>query len=279
MADQPGVRNLQGALIVSVRSGFAKGLARAIQDLPPIMQALSKSLDLNKLPASLLEDSNLTLARHAQEAIKDGWRSRLPRASVRYRAQGETKGVGRLTGLLGPALASDLMLEGTSSRVISFVNTSELSRVAAHWARVNYGAVGGNLSSDRSQEARAYTVSVNGHDIGTLRDPGKPRTTSPMPRFMWFDAEGARVAAGAPTSTDRFGPVSPTAYMQADGAAAAHFIDLGLESVAREFGPTYLTMFKAFIQEEGNRARLSRSGIDVPVDVRYTGVGFTVTTH
>jgi hypothetical protein len=255
----PIVRRYQGSLIVGTTNAFVQGVKRATTELPTLVEGLGRAFSSRALPEAQLYEVNYGIARAAQAQVVAGWRSRLPRGSISYRPES------RLTGKLGPALASPQMLEGTSARVISFVNADHLDTAAAHWYRINYGSIGPNLA--RGAAAEAYTVNLNNRPFIVLRDDLAPSRTNRIPAHFWIKGP-----------VNMLIPVSKAVY-QSNGTRAAHFLDLGLEAVARSFGPAYQRFFNEWVQTEAGRARLAKKDIQVVSDVRLESIGYTVTVH
>lgn len=258
----PIVRYYQGNLIVGTANAFSKAVAKSYEQLPTLVEGLGKALAAKALPQGQLKQINMEIAQQAQNAVVAGWRSRLPRQSISYRPEA------RLTGRLGPALGSPQMLRGTSAQVISFVNKDYLDKVAAHWYRVNYGAIGPNLAG--GETAETYTLELNNRPFITLRDDLAPSRANFLPaRFFWIKGPvNILIAARRPAIPG-----------EAKGARAAHFLDLGFEEVAVTFGPTYQAFFNEYVQTEIGRQKLAKRNIQVVSDVRLESIGYSVTVH
>lgn len=208
---------------------------------------LFKAIDLNLIPATRLRHANRTLAEGAQAAIVGGWHEALPAKAPIYR-RGPDPNKNRLSQLLGPALASESMLRGTTDRTISFINASYLNTEARHWYRVNYGAYGPKVSPRRPE---AFPVTVQGHTLFHLEDKHRPAPNSWLPRA--FVSEG----------TEYFEPKKGPADVHGGGTRSAVFTDLGFRHIAEHFYPTYGVMFNDYINERGVKTRLRAAGVRV----------------
>jgi hypothetical protein len=232
---------------------------RATEQLPTLVEGLGRAFSTRALPDGQLYEINVAIAKKAQDAVVTGWRSRLPRGSISYRPES------RLTGKLGPALASPQMLQGTSARVISFVNGDYLDQAAAHWYRVNYGSVG--PSYGLAPAAETYTLNLNNRPFIVLRDDLSPSRSNFLPTHYWIKGPvNMLIPLGFGTATS-------------EGTRPARFLELGLEEVAMTFGPTYQRFFNEWVQVEANRARLAKKEIRVVSDVRLESIGYSVTVH
>lgn len=251
----PVVRAMQGKLVIGAATGIVRSTQRGFEQFPRVIDSLGRALETNSIPKAELRKLNRQIALAAQGEIEAKWRSRLPR--------GGGSG-GTLSGKLGSALGDDeAMIAGTTDRVISFVNTEHLNRTAKHWYRTNYGGTGPNLTAPGSQPRQTFQVTVNNQVLLTLTDNQPPARGSWLPaRFFWVGPQF--VAARRPSS------------LRGAGTRAARFTDLGLETAANLIGPTYDTFYRAYIQQEVNRTRLTARGVRVPVDVRVDSYGYTV---
>jgi hypothetical protein len=257
------VRGEARSLIVGVQTALIHGIGEAFEQLPSVIQSMGNALAVGSVPDKYMQAANYEIAAQAQRAIVGGLRNTLPEGSGPYRA-GE-----RLTGTLERALSSPAMLEHTTGKVISFINESVLNSEARHWYRINYG-VAGTSTQGPSRQARSFDVTLNGTTLMTLRDARPPRSGGTyLPRRFRFDGREMVVLSG-PAKPPRPG----------HGARAAHFIDLGLEAVA-ENTEAYERVFRRWVDEEGNRAKLARKNINVAADLRLQPMGaYSVrTTH
>jgi hypothetical protein len=246
---------LPSIVAVNMTNSVAAALHALGDQLPEITQKLARELRLDTIPASRLRSANESIAHMAQQAIVDGWRSRLPVGAPGYR-KGSDPDKDRLSGVLGQVLASPAMLRGTTDRTISFLNVGVLNTEARHWYRVNYGALGPIANPDRPE---SYPITAQGHTLFVLRDESPPASQSWLPKD--WQSEGSRWFA-------------PTAPGKADVAGGGHrsalFSDLGFQSVATNFMPTYNNMFNDYVDDLVAKAKSSGTGVSVHVttDVR-----------
>lgn len=232
----------KGVGIYSSRA-FADAAATALtRNSDEFTRALGRALKKKAIPASRMKAANKALAEQAQTAILSGWRDRLPEKAPGYR-KGTDPDKSRLSGALGDALADSGMTKATTDRVISFLNTGLLWEQARHWHRVNYGAFGPIATPGRT---KAHPVTVDGHTIFELHDPGRPDPESWLPR-RYFSA-----------GREYFRPDSRGEENKADvpggGHRSALFTELGFESVAKNLGATYRATLNRWVQEEGPQA-------------------------
>lgn len=226
------IKNVGYSVAVYMPNAAGKAMARGIEGaVSYITDVLLRGVKEGVFTSTDLRTANLEIARSAQDAILRGWRARLPLKSGPYR-RGSDPRKDRLSGALGRTLASDAMVQGTTDRGISFLNTSVLAENARHWYRVNYGAFGYNVPAIR--RPKAYPVTIDGHTLFTLQDANDPAPNSWLPRrFSWDDNE--------------FVPIKGPANIEGGGHRAALFTDLGYKALADNFGPAYRRMlFKKF---------------------------------
>lgn len=244
------VRNYRGSTGVGGINAIVRGAAEVFDDLDPLLQTLTLALASNGLPRAQLRETNQIIAKKAQEYMVTGMRATLPVRAGPYRPQD------RLTGTLEQALADPVMTEGTTDRVISFINTNHLDKAARHWYRVNYG-VQGELTQGPSREAKTITIMANGQALATLRDPNPPRPGGNyLPRSFRFHGNQMMEVRGAAK------PQSDVAATR--GSRAAHFTDLGLATVGREIGPAYTRLLRWYVNEKRSQKVMARREIIVP---------------
>ena len=232
-------------LAINMHNSVVAGLKDAGSDVERLARKMARKLEQQQIPSSRLKEANLKLASIGQNAIVSGWRSRLPVGAPPYRRGPTTSD--RLSGLLGPALASPEMLRGTTARTISFLNVGYLNREARHWYRVNYGAFGPKATPSRPT---AYPVTVDGQTVTVLQDESPPAIQSWLPRS--YTSEGEVYFAPLKGPADRAG----------GGHRSALFTDLGLQAVARNFDPVYDNMLRSYMraraEELGGERLVSR---------------------
>lgn len=258
------VRNMTGRLIVAAPNAIARGAARAFDDLDPLVKTLSQALATRGLPTGQMKAANQRIAKNAQKAMVGGYYATLPLRSPGYRPhQRHTKALER-------ALADEAMTANTTDRVISFVNQRFLDGKAEHWYRINYG-VAGHLTQGPGREARTFVVLVNKQNIATLRDPNPKRQGGIyLPhRFRWDGVMFTPLTKVKPRSS----------ISKVTGSRAAHFVDLGLETVAEEAGPVYEKILREHVQTNRGKRVMARRKIVVP-DMRMIPNGnWTVSIH
>jgi hypothetical protein len=261
------VRQTADALAISAAQGITNAVRGGLQqELPTIVQALGEALNRRALPSSLLKETNLGIARAGQNRVTATFQSRLPRRG--------TSG-GELSGSLLNALRSGSMLAGTTDRVISFVNPGTLDGSARHWYRVNYGALGPAFTKPGGRRPEAFTININSRPFARLADTHKPAGYSYLPSLFWW--EGPRFLARGPAFR-----IGPGGYVTArgkrlGGSRPARFLDEGFRAVAEEFPKRYDRMFRTWVQQADNRARLQAKDITMVVDLRSETYSFTVT--
>jgi hypothetical protein len=241
-------RGSERALTIQAQRAFINGVKAMGKQIDPELKNLAKQIDLRKIPRGQLKETNLRIARQAQQAVVSGWVSRLPEKSLPYRPEA------RLTGRLGRALEDDSMTSQTTDKVISPLNVRVLNNEAEHWWRVNYGARGPNLAEGR--EVGEYPIEVAGGGVvATLRDPSPPASQSWLPRvFVWQQTS----VGGA-----MFVPLRGPADVQGKGVRAARFTDLALKSVAETVVPYTLQGYKAFLGQQADKVRGSTKRVRV----------------
>jgi len=217
-----------------------------------ITKVIAEGLAHGVFTSKDLREANLEIARRAQRDIVQGWRSRLPLKSPPYR-RGSDPNKDRLSGKLGETLASESMVQGTTDRGISFLNTSVLAEEARHWYRVNYGAYGHNVAAIR--RPKMYPVTVDGHTLFTLQDENQPAPNSFLPvRFSFQHNE--------------FIPHQGPADVEGGGHRAALFTDIGFRSLGENFGPVYRKMLFTKFSRGGMTERFSAKNASVQAVIK-----------
>jgi hypothetical protein len=229
----------KGVGIYSAKA-FADAAATALtRNSDEFTRAFARTMKQSGIPANRMKAANKALAEQAQTAILEGWHDRLPVKAPGYR-KGTDPQHSRLSGALGAALADSGMTRATTDRAISFLNTGILWEQALHWHRVNYGAFGPIATPGRT---KPHPVTVDGHTIFELHDPGRPDPESWLPR-RWIS--GGR---------EYFRPDSRGEENKADvpggGHRSALFTELGFQSVAKNMGATYKAALHRWVDEEG----------------------------
>lgn len=266
------VRQEANRIAISAGNAISRATASVMgTELPTIIRALGAALDRRMLPDATLLATNLEIAKAAQQAVRGSFASRLPR--------GGTSQSGDLRGKLLPALSSTAMTAGTNARVISFIDPEALDTSARHWYRINYGAMGPAYNKPGGHKPEQYTVKFNARPLITLADRHQPARYSYLPtRWFWEggDNPGRFVASRGPSI--RFGAsgLRTKNGRRVGGARPARFIDVGLRVVAEQFPRRYDEMFRLWVEQTGNRARLQSKGINVVVDLRAESYSFTV---
>ena len=216
---------------------FTRGLYRAIRK--------------NGISKQRMFAANKTLAEGAQQAVLSGWEARLPVHAPGYR-RGSDPDHDRLSGALGEALADEAMTRATTDRAISFLNTGVLWERAVHWHRVNYGAFGPKAHPDKPLE---YPVTVAGHTLFVLKDPGRPDPNSWLPR-----GKNDKPSISYESDYSFFKPVgSPgvekvKADLPGGGVRSSLFTDLGFQHIAENLDPVYHEMLQGWVRTEGAEA-------------------------
>jgi hypothetical protein len=247
-----------GRALKSNSDEFTRGVYRAIRK--------------NAIGKARMTAANKELAVGAQRAIRNGWRRRLPVKAPPYR-KGSDPDKDRLSGALGKALGKDSMTEATTDRAISFLNTGVLWNEARHWHRVNYGAFGPKVGSP--DKPKSYPVTVNGHTLFALEDPGRPDPNSWLPRglndkpairyesdYSYFAPEGRR------------GQSDIKADLPGGGHRSALFTELGFKHVAKNLDPVYRGMLAGWVREVGAdavRRQLHAKGVRIKSSVLSGG--------
>lgn len=259
----PIIRQMGDALVTSMPLMLRGAIRQTTAELPSMVRAMGKAMDLNKMPRERMRRTNIEIAEQARKKVAAGWYSRLPRKSPQRTKATES----RQHGALGRALADPMMTLYTSDRVISFVNTDVLDAEASHWYRVNYGAVGSRYGE--GPQPRTFVVRLNGQTVGQFRDDSPPDPTSWIPRVRYWS--GGQLY---PKSTDVV--ASPF------GARAARFLDIGQQVIAKEAPRAYTELFGKYLREANgaNRNRLAhKHDIVVEGDMRYQRTSWSFRTR
>lgn len=260
MISQRQIMGEQAKTAAYLHSALIAGVDALGDHANEFTQALYKGLGAGVMPRRYLKDANRQLAIGAQQAIEQGWRSRLPVGAPGYR-KGSDPDHDRLSGRLGDALsAQEAMIKGTTDRAISFINNTVLNRQARHWYRVNYGAWGPKAILRRPQP---FPVNVDGHTLFVLRDEAQPARNSWLPRA--YAREGTSWFGPIPAYDKDGRRITNKADVHGGGHRAAVFTDLGYQSVAKNLDPTYDNMLRRYLREQGDEGFRS-AGINVVVD-------------
>ncbi|QBQ74872.1 hypothetical protein [Caudovirales GX15bay] len=256
-------RRLNGALYVGTAAMLGRAIAKSMEPLPELIQALGKELDAKNFRTKKMRKANEQIARSAHKAMVAGYKSRLPNPGhTQYR-----RGNNRLSGRLGRHLAAADMTAGTSDRVISFINEARLSERSRHWYRVNYGTPGtGGVPAGEHSRAAEFEITLGGAPLLTISDRNPPSKTPHMlpPAFAIRGEGQARELWLIPPGKDDV-PVP------GKGTRAARFTDLGLAKVAQQFPEVYLAEWNNFVKE--NRKQLAKRDILVNTNLKVDRFG------
>lgn len=247
------LKNIGYSVAVRIPNAFGHAISEGIDGtVSHITNVLGKGLAAGVFTDKDLRTANLEIAHKAQNAIIEGWRARLPLKSGPYR-RGSNPQKDRLSGKLGQTLASSAMVQGTTARSISFLNSSALAENARHWYRVNYGAFGPNVAAIR--RPKAYPVTIEGHTIFTLQDPNEPAPNSWLPvRFTFQDKE--------------FFPVQGPADKEGGGHRAALFTDLGYKALSQAVEPAYRKMVFTKFRGGGMLERFEQKNLNIQAIIK-----------
>jgi hypothetical protein len=270
----PLQKSLNGILYVSCAKAMGDAIALSTEPLPEVVRALGTLLKDKNLRTRKMRNANMRIARAARDSMASGFESRLPDTSH----HGYRVGKKRLSGRLGPLLHSDQMIEGTSDRVISFINEAALGTRAAHWGRVNYGTTGrgGAAPAGEHTQAESFGITLMGAPLLTLRDPGKPGYST-LPQFFYFIPKGNKtVTPGAELHVIK-NRGKPARVNEGGGTRAARYTDLGLKVVAEKFPNAYMRLFRSYADDHRTWMANHKNYV-VPMDIRKMRISKFKTT-
>lgn len=127
--------------------------------------------------------ANRAIGRDVRDAIVDGYDRKVAATKNRNPLYANRKN--RLTGKLRPALANPSLYRA-GPRQMQFLNTAQLTSQARHWARLNFGVEGWEVSGQQSPDVM-FTLFGQQYSIG-LREGLRPGYSLPL--GSWTDPSG-----------------------------------------------------------------------------------------
>jgi hypothetical protein len=227
----------QGPLVAAIVNAGVQATALGLDDLATLAQDISSGV----ITSQQLKQAHEQIAKRAQQATANAYDQRQPRRRIdkifsRYAR--------RPNRFAGGALRRAIMnpdFYRADAHGISFINESLLTREAAHWKRLNFGAGAG-----ATRPPRQYAVDWGGLVVATLGLQPDPQPAFLMPPGFWVRAsrygQGLRQESGQP-GTGGFFPTGKRLVTPTRGIAATNFLDTGVRTIAQEFPKAYQEMF------------------------------------
>lgn len=198
------------------------------------------------------------IGRKARDVTVARYKQTLGNSLPGYRSGGNVKWRRYSGGRMLRALQSPRMYEATPDG-LSFINVDHLSRAAAQWARLNFGAGSRGTGSLPRTTVRIGNLIVA--SLG-LDEPARPAFT--IPRGYWLDASGQLVRGGDAGVQFHLPGTGPREfrgkqYRNAEGKRVPipfirrqvtrgfpgrNFLDAGVRTIALEMGPAYQELFR-----------------------------------
>lgn len=217
---------------------------------------LGRMIDAGLAPAQR-QAIHERIGAKARDVTVARYKQALGNSQPGYRSGGNVKWRRYSGGRMLRALQSPRMYEATPDG-LSFINADHLSRAAAQWARLNFGAGGRGTGSLPRTTVRIGNLVVA--SLG-LDEPARPAFS--IPSGYWLDSSGQMSAAGAagvafyPRGTgprefrgkqyrNAEGQRVPIPFIRRQptrGFPGRNFLDAGVRTIALEIGPAYQDLF------------------------------------
>lgn len=249
VAQQRALNDLMALSVLELRRGFIDAIKAQGAAVDGQLRAMAHAFDSRNDRAEF-QRIHQRVGELAQDSVLRSYAAKVtgregPASRTHYRG-----GQNRLPNTLRKALANPKLFEATPDG-LRWVNISMLDHEAAHWHRLNFGAVG------RGQGSSAhFKVTFNNLVLATLGYDEGPSPGVFLPPGFWLGSDGQRVAAGASArGADRFFPGGQRPagirglkgqehgrrqrIRQTAGIEAKNFLDAGLKRIADEFPKGY----------------------------------------
>lgn len=253
-------RELSEGIAAAARNGTVGATNGVKRWAEAVGQNLGNERDLLRVHQEVAEMMRANVRRSFSAQFKGG---------NRYR-----QGQGRISGGILREAIFDNSLVAATPRGINFVDEGRLSRTAAHWARMNFGAKGAGMP-DRKRTM--YPIRFDDANVGRIGFNVGSRPAFSMPPGMWFSQEGKRVRPGEKGPADRFIPTRATAKRQTEpylytnrgetvgrarkktvslglhnkptrGIRGREFLNPGVRTLAEQLPPRYMTLMEGWIK-------------------------------
>lgn len=263
-----GKVNIMSAVMSAVGQGTSEAVRR--------VNAIAKGMDeLNVSSKSKLAQVHTGLAIKMQEATVTAYRTHPKRSNPSYR-QGQDRYSG---GALLAALQDPLFARGSHTG-IGFANTALLDREARHWKRLNFGAKGKNQGTIAGPRRMTWDgVLIAEIDLGV----SEPRPGFKLPVGVWTGPGGSPREAAGESNSGEFYPQGgqggegqrhllsgkgimgrPDNARITKGIRAWNFLDAGVQSLAREFGPAYDNLYAGWFASAQKNAGPLKGQVNLP---------------
>lgn len=253
-------------IVKQISSGVSRGVGVALQEFAGNAQRIvNRRKGLSQLHSQVALGARTAVVQSYQQSV---------RPHVKYRVGSPS----RLSGKIERALQRPDLI--TASRDgIGFINTTVLDAVAAHWRRLNYGAL-----PAPQLPARQFPLRTSSGSIGQISDPSGPSRPFSLPNGAWlrFPGQGWNpaniVPPGRPSPVEGFFPLrfrAPitanerdvfaarrrrgqealtgmggiTGRRQTRGIQGYRFFDAGLEYIAEQLPIRYESLAVQWFQE------------------------------
>lgn len=256
------------------RDAIASAPAATSESLALFIRAMANSASRKQGLARIHEG----IAREAQSAVITAFEGKFGGGANSYRA-----GQNRLSGKMSPTLRrSDLILATRDG--IQYMNRAALDQGAAHWYRLNFGA----MPAGRQRLAAPFPVKFDGQVVGTLtlRNNRASRGFD-LPRGIWLSGSRPVPHDPARRGKDQFytvkwfyaGPLASAARGVGRDAFTGGLTDLRKSERQRTKRDPGRTPFKDAVNTRGIRgAHFFDAGVEVIADrlpIAYGGLLLT----
>lgn len=184
-------------------------------------------------PSEIIQ-TNTRIASAMRVAVLDAYENNV---EARKRYASYRQGENRLSGGVLLRVLSSGSMVNASPDGIHFIDQAVLDSAARHWRRLNFGA-----GQAASYHDRSYPVVFGDANVGAVTMGGSPSAGFGLPPGVWVPG-GKKVPIRLRESAPGFYPLRKEPKTPTVGIEARQFLDAGLETFAKEFGPTYVRMF------------------------------------
>ena len=214
-------------------SGITYGITKSL----PQSRVMTHFLDhiVRGIPPQQYKDANLEIARKAQLAVARRYDQRRGRRRLPSYRVGSNRYSG---GALRRAIMAPDFYEATATG-IKFINRDRLSREAAQWKRLNYGAGGG-----AGTPPRQFSVMIGGQLAATLGIAADPQPGFRLPPGFFIGPGGERQPRRGPgPGSGMFFPTRSNPKDKTFGILASNFLDAGVRSIADNMPVAYMGIY------------------------------------
>lgn len=248
------VNPLLTGLTIEISNNMRKAVARGAQGSGKAFAAFVRASEIGD--GSDIADKHQKIAHQMKTAVLKEYD-----ATVEARKKQSYVTATRLSGRMRSALNNDIHYESDAGG-IHFINGPAMSKEAAHWKRLNFGA------APRQNEAagsRRVPLRLFGRSLFNIGFRIGPQPAFMLPAgFFRGTAPGVPSAEfrGAQTGNPFFvNSKSPYQPELASGIEGRHFLEAGIDVMAKEMGPAYEDLLRKWVQGGGPKKKVIKQTV------------------